>query len=113
MPYTVPSRFTRALRVPRPPRPPCPQGLNVSYGHLHHLAVDCPLFKIAPQELDAKRDEGVIWAALDALRPSDKVLKAEVVGSGAVGCEEIGAGVGCWVGRGVWGTGRGVWGVGR
>ncbi len=72
----------------------------MSYGHLHHLAVDCPLFKIAPQELDAKRDEGVIWAALDALRPADKVGKRRDVGHGAVG-------------RRARGTERGAWGVGR
>ncbi len=63
--------------------PSVAQGLNSSYGHVQHLAIDCPLFKLAPQELEAKRDEPVIWAALDAMRPADKVCS--VWGKGLAG----------------------------
>ncbi|KAG2452983.1 hypothetical protein HYH02_002320 [Chlamydomonas schloesseri] len=46
--------------------------LNTSYSHVQHLAVDCPLFKMSPPELDARQDEPIIWAVLDAMRPADK-----------------------------------------
>ncbi|GFR46701.1 hypothetical protein Agub_g8320 [Astrephomene gubernaculifera] len=49
--------------------------LNASYGHVRHLSVDCPLFKMTPQEMNQHEDEPVIWAALDAMRPADKLYE--------------------------------------
>ncbi|GIL48600.1 hypothetical protein Vafri_5079 [Volvox africanus] len=44
--------------------------LATTYGHLQHLSIDCPLFKMSPGEMNQRLDEPIIWAVLDALRPS-------------------------------------------
>ncbi|GLC41858.1 hypothetical protein PLESTM_001258700 [Pleodorina starrii] len=44
--------------------------LATTYGHLQHLSIDCPLFKMIPAEINQTTDEPVIWAVLDAMRPA-------------------------------------------
>jgi hypothetical protein len=56
--------------------------LSSTYGHLQHLSIDCPLFKMTPGEMNAREDEPVIWAVLDAMRPASLV--------GAVGVFTLG-----------------------
>ncbi|EFJ43295.1 hypothetical protein VOLCADRAFT_106875 [Volvox carteri f. nagariensis] len=47
--------------------------LSTTYGHLQHLSIDCPLFKMTPGEMNQRQDEPVIWGVLDALRPASQV----------------------------------------
>ncbi|KAG2487834.1 hypothetical protein HYH03_013551 [Edaphochlamys debaryana] len=45
------------------------------YDDVANLAIDCPLFKLAPAEMDPVQDEPIIWAILDAMRPAPHVRK--------------------------------------
>lgn len=50
---------------------------DASYSHVSNLAVDCPLLRMAPHELQHARDGPVVWAVLEALRPAPEVRRGE------------------------------------